>query len=885
MMRFFIKIVILSKRYNSFFMKKIFTLLTLQIFVFHFANAQFADDFNDGDFTKNPTWSWQTDSFIVNAKQELQLNAKTGGNSRIAVNYTCEQAMIWEFLVRMEFAPSATNRTIIYLTANPLQTTTITNGYYLLMGEDGTTDKIKLFKAGETTPLATCQNTFILNNLVNTRVRVKRGANNLWTIEADYNGGYAFTQEATAQEQNPFPLIANTSFAFWCDYTATRKDKFFFDDIKVSKNEPDKTAPFVTAVIPDPVIVNKFTVKFSEVVDSISAKDPSAYGLKDPAGSLISLTYNYDKVTLEYAQMIPNNNYLLLVFPGIIKDLAGNLMGGQSQSFKTATLASTTIFNDVIINEIFADPSPQIGLPKAEFIELYNRSTKTINLQGFSLKDKGTTQYKLPKFTLQPNAYVIIYKRDKAIDFGKYGDTIAVTTFFTLDSDNEEITLFNEKNELMDKVSYSLGTYQDVKKSDGGWSLECINPNTPCLGGYNFRASENENGGTPGKINSVFSKEIEKSPLLLTYVFPTNDSEILVQFNKNLDFSTLQNAVFDIETGINTVVQGANFQEAKITLNSAMQKGKIYTLKIKKALEDCVGNAFSETEVKIGVPETVAAKDVVINEILFNPKTGGTDFVEIYNRSKKIINLNELNIDNRQKLDVQEINVNYLLLPNEYAVLTESKSILQAQGYTIKNPNAIVETKLPSFDDDEGNVTLIKADAPGKLIIDAADYDKSYHYPLLKDQSGVSLERINPDGESNNKSNWYSAASTAGFATPTYQNSQFLIAQKADNELFSLENTRFSPDGDGFEDLLFIQYKNTLTGLTASAKVFDLDGRLIKNIAGSELLANEGALRWDGDTEDGTKALIGIYVVFVQYFTPDGTTGNWKKTVSLVGKL
>jgi hypothetical protein len=226
-----------------------------------------------------------------------------------------------------------------------------------------------------------------------------------------------------------------------------------------------------------------------------------------------------------------------------------------------------------------------------------------------------------------------------------------------------------------------------------------------------------------------------------------------------------------------------------------------------------------------------------------------------------------------------------LLLPNEYAVLTENKVALQAQGYAIKNPNAIIETPLPGYDDDEGNVTLIKADAPGKLIIDAADYNKSYHYPLLKDQSGVSLERINPDGESNDKNNWYSAASTVDFATPTYQNSQFLISQKADNELFSLGNTRLSPDGDGFEDFLAIQYKNTLIGLTATAKIFDLDGRLIKNVVESELLANEGALRWDGDTEDGTKAPIGIYIVFVQYFAPDGTTGNWKKTVSVVGRL
>ncbi len=864
-------------------MKKLLYALIFQCIFSQIATAQFSDDFSDGDWTKNPTWSWQADSFIVNAKKELQLNAKAGGIARIGTSYTCEQAMVWEFLVRMEFAPSQSNRLRVLLTYSPANGAVPAQAYELIIGEDGSTDKIKLQKFEATTPFVTCQNTFVVNNQVNTRLRIKRDVKNFWTIETDYNGGYVFKQEAAFQEINPI-IFSNTTFAFWCEYTDSRKDKFFFDDIKVYKNEPDVTPPSVLSASQDSKLLNRVNVFFSEVVDSVQAKNVLSYTLSKNAGSPVKITYNYDRVSLDFQNNLQAAaNYDLLIYN--IADLAKNVMKPQTVSFTTATAPVTTQAFDILINEIMADPFPQIGLPKAEFVELYNRSSKTIDLQGFSLKDKGTTAYKLPKFSLTPDHYVIIYKRDKAINFGKYGDTLALATFFALDSDNEELSLFSEKNELIDRVNYGLASYQDDKKSAGGWSLERINPETPCLGGFNFIASKSDDGGTPGKKNSVFSNQKDQSPLTNIYAFPNSDTEILLRFNKNFDLNTLQNTTFEIETGVKSVTKGATASEVKITLSAAMQKGKIYTLKIKNTLKDCIGNSIKDSFIPMGVPESISHKDVVINEILFNPKKGGVDFVEVYNRSKKIINLNDLNIDNQKKLDVQEINTNYLLLPSSYAVLTENKSILLNQGYTIQDLNAIIETKLPSFDDDEGNVQLIKADAPGKQLIDAVDYDKTYHYSLLKDQSGVSLERINPDGESNQKSNWYSAASTVGFATPTYQNSQFLILQNPQNERFSLSNTRLSPDGDGFEDYLLITYKNDLAGLTATARIFDLDGRPIKTLAENQLLGSQGELRWDGDTDTVTRASLGIYIVLIEYFSPDGSVGKEKKIVSVVGRL
>ncbi|MEI9955693.1 MAG: lamin tail domain-containing protein [Ferruginibacter sp.] len=42
---------------------------------------------------------------------------------------------------------------------------------------------------------------------------------------------------------------------------------------------------------------------------------------------------------------------------------------------------------DVVIDEIMADPTPQIGLPNNEWIELRNTSATTFNLAGWKIGD------------------------------------------------------------------------------------------------------------------------------------------------------------------------------------------------------------------------------------------------------------------------------------------------------------------------------------------------------------------------------------------------------------------------------------------------------------------------------------------------------------------
>ena len=72
-----------------------------------------------------------------------------------------------------------------------------------------------------------------------------------------------------------------------------------------------------------------------------------------------------------------------------ISDLNGNSSGNQSVNF-SFLVAENALPGDVIINEFMCDPSPSVGIPEVEFIELYNKSTKYIDLTGWKIGDASS---------------------------------------------------------------------------------------------------------------------------------------------------------------------------------------------------------------------------------------------------------------------------------------------------------------------------------------------------------------------------------------------------------------------------------------------------------------------------------------------------------------
>ena len=547
---------------------------------------------------------------------------------------------------------------------------------------------------------------------------------------------------------------------------------------------------------------------------------------------------------------------------------------------------------DILINEIMEDATLEgggtLGLPPVEYIELYNRSDKTIDLEGFAFFDSSNKPAAFPAFLLKPQAYLIIGKSN-AQELSSYGDFLAIPDFPTL-SNEEKLVLKDALGVIIDAVNYDQDWYRSKTLASGGYSLERISAQMPCEGFNNWTATSSLLGGTPGKENAVNKIIIDEMPPSIVNAYPLEPNVLLLTFSEAVHEEDLWDiAHYSIENNqiISTTPVGNAAEQVLIELANPLAENRIEQLEIAPSFRDCAGNIFSKKNtIAIALPLMADIGDIVINEILYDPKTGGSDFLELFNKSPKVIDLSTLILINLTASNptAEPIMAQKLLFPNEYAVLTESPADILGR-YTVENPAALLLQDLPAFPNKEGNVSLFTNESGETVFIDQLDYTDDFHSPLLNDKEGVSLERVSPDLPTQDAGNWHSAASVVGYATPTFQNSQKINKAQPVQNIFTFSSKRISPDGDGFEDFLQINYNVEREGFSTSIHIYDASGRLVKKIAQNELLATTGSFKWDGTKDDGQKARIGIYILWLEAFNLNGKVTSVKEAIVLAGKL
>ncbi len=571
-----------------------------------------------------------------------------------------------------------------------------------------------------------------------------------------------------------------------------------------------------------------------------------------------------------------------------VTDCSGNAIADANSVQFLLFTPDVPAFRDVVINELMVDPTPQVGLPDAEYIELFNATTdKFFDLAGWRITTL-TTSATLPSYALLPGEHVVFVNSAQTPNFSGFPNVLGHTLSNTaLLNDGTTVTLEGPGNVPVDVVSYTSAWYQDPAKGDGGWSLEQIDPYLPCSGGFNWRASTATAGGTPGETNSVLQVIPDTSPPALSGILPMSETMLELVFSEGLDGASVLDATYTITpflpiTGI--ISLPPINQRVQLILGTAMEQGTVYTLVV-EGVNDCSGNAIAgANSAQFALPEAPEAGDVVVNEVLHNPITTGGEYVEVYNRSEKVLSMQGWQMANESGGAVANprviSNEPLLLFPGEYYLFTRNPFVT-AQQYPLGHVDRFVTVNLPSYTNTSGTVVVLDDQS---TVIDLFRYDDKMHFPLLRDVKGVALERQDPDRPTDDRTNWHSASQFVGFGTPGYENSQFAPAPAPSGEM-TIDPAIFSPDNDGHQDVLTIVFRFDQPGFVGTMRVFDIAGREVRRLMDSELLGTLGAVSWDGILDNGSKGRMGPYIVHFEVFDLAGNTETFRKTVTLAHRL
>ncbi|TMI80875.1 MAG: lamin tail domain-containing protein, partial [Bacteroidetes bacterium] len=116
---------------------------------------------------------------------------------------------------------------------------------------------------------------------------------------------------------------------------------------------------------------------------------------------------------------------------------------------------------DIIIDEIMPDPSPQVGLPGNEWIELKNITSSPINLLGWRIADAASQSGPMPNFTLRPDSFVLVCNSSSVAAMSAFGSSISVTSFPSLDNDGDQVCLRAANGSTIHAVAFSSSWYQN----------------------------------------------------------------------------------------------------------------------------------------------------------------------------------------------------------------------------------------------------------------------------------------------------------------------------------------------------------------------------------------------------------------------------------------
>lgn len=611
---------------------------------------------------------------------------------------------------------------------------------------------------------------------------------------------------------------------------------------------------------------SRLVLEFSETPVGI---DPEMFRLEKVTGEPVELLESSQEgklVVLRFSEEIPNREELYLNFSRVC-DLDGNCTGEA----RVLIRRNEAVWGDVVFSELMTDPQPVVGLPEEEYIELFNRSGDTVDLTGWVISVEG---------------------KDHRLDGARLwdGGVLAPGTFgilrgITLPNEGAELSLVSKSGVLIHAVDYAIPWKGPSWKQEGGWALESPDPERLCTVSSLWGYSMDLRGGTPGEVNSLDSEVDDQEPPLLLYtgVDPLR-SCFTLYFSEPVRFNAWTPGHFPLMPGHilpDSIAPGIPLTDrVDLWLPEDFGQRNEFSVKL-PFLVDCSGNLCADRKADGGAAPDPVPGGVVINEVMFHPLQGHPEFVELYNPGSRYQDLHQLCLDAVKEgatpgHPVPLASHSMLLPPGGYAVLAPHGEWLE-EAYGLEPSGRWVGVDpWPALIDGGGMLYL--TDRAGQTV-DMMHFGEELHLGLIDQPEGVSLERIDPALPGSDPSNWHSAASIDGYATPGERNSQWR-GQAGTGELLQIDPRVFSPDNDGFEDLLEITFRPESGGWVLTLWISDVKGNRICMLANNHVAGSGSVYRWNGEQGNGWMVPEGFYIVHAWAYH-EATGRTWRERVAV----
>lgn len=862
-------------------MKTKILIFILLSFISTSLRGQFSDDFSDGDFTQNPTWGGDTSQFIVNVQRALQLNAAEGGKAHLSALYSpTGEELEWHFDIRLAFSPSGNNYARIYLisdTCNLLSSSL--RGYYLQFGEAGSNDVVELFRQDNGEQTSILRGSTSIASSFSYKIKVFKRANHEWELLIDSAGSGIYTHNGSGIDS--CEDIDTAYLGIFCEYTSGNRNKFYFDNIYCGPPIIDTSPPYIIDLQYDIDTPDQVTIWYSEPVTEESALETAHYRLEGSESHPAVCEFGdvgQTVVRLYFADTLrERTDYRLITGP--IRDFSGNEMEEDTNRIWLYRLRR----GEVVISEIMADPTPSIRLPDYEYIELHNTQTFPIRLRGWKIQIGGT-QRTLPEIEMEAGEDIVLTSASGAEELSRYGRAYALTSLAITD-EGQALTLYDAGGEVIHHVAFKRRWHRNALKREGGWSLEMIDDDNYCEGEGNWDSSISADGGTPCRTNSIARENRDLQSPHLEKVTVQDSLHLTAFFSESME-GALNLADFTIDHNIEVarlIAIPPDYRCVQMELREPLRRRTTYQLTVEGELCDCAGNPISSSSILFGIAEKPTVRNLIINEVLSNPfEDTDADYIEFYNPSAEFVDLGEVLIgsgcaETPEKV-VPLVESGWQLAPGDYAAVCKNKQLTLQQYFAIDESKLIENEGLPALPNDAGCIHILDKEL---RRIDLFSYEKTMHYALLTSTDGVSLERLHTDGNTQDATNWTSAAEGWGWGTPGIRNSQ-ASAHQSGEEAITIEPAIISPDGDGHDDYAEILCSFSSNNCRISLTIFDGNGRQVARIADNQPCGTEDRFRWDGLTADGRASPNGLYVLQAIVWDLDGRRSAVRRAIGIV---